>query len=482
MKKNSYFLGIKHRNIRTIEISLRPRVSAVKFLFQHFGFHPVSSILKISPITLCIVFFLSGNIHSQTSLGNTEITKWQYGKPGAISLTFDDASINQFRKALPIMDTLGFKATFFIITGDIPASRFPPKWIGRPLELIIKETATIPTNKENLFERAGALRFLDIENAVEKHNSSGALFESDKLLESYSVVDKAFEEARNKNATREKKPVLLSGDRITWKEIKAFAANGHEFASHTISHPRLAVLDEPNMLYELKKCKDEIREQLGVEHTFSAECPFGTENERVMEYAYKVHPALRNRMPESFLEELNRGSRKSPLESKKEYIQWQRGPLTATSMTLMKSWVDTLLMEDNIWLVLVFHGVDGIGWEAKPSTEHAEYFRYMKEKEDKLWIATFKDVTKYMRERMNAKLKVDKQKTLILITLQHTLDTSMYNLPLTLKTYIDPGWKVVTGKQGKRTFLLRSREDSRGSYVLYQALPNLQPIELVNGN
>ena len=436
---------------------------------------------KISTITVCIVFFLSINIHSQTSPGDTEITKWQYGKTGAISLTFDDATINQFRKALPIMDTLGLKGTFYINTADIPASHFPPKWIGRPLELIVKETATIPTNKENLFERASALRFLDIQNAIERHNSSGSLFESNKLLESYSVVDKAFEEARNKNGTSEKRPVLLSGERITWKEIKAFAANGHEFGSHTISHPRLAVLDEPNMLYELEKCKEEIHEQLGVEHTFSAECPFGTENERVMEYAYKVHPALRNRMPESFLDELNRGSRKSPLESKKEYIQWQRGPLTKTPMTLMKSWVDTLLTQDNIWLVLTFHGVDGIGWEAKPSTEHAEYFRYMKEKEDKLWVATFKDVTKYMRERMNAKLEVDKQKTRIRITLQHTLDKSMYNLPLTLKTYVDPGWKVVTVKQGNRSAPTQPLLDSRGSYVLYQALPNLQPIELVKG-
>ena len=437
---------------------------------------------KISTITFCIVFFLIVNIHSQTPVGTTEITKWQYGKTGAISITYDDATINQFRKALPIMDTLGLKGTFYINTSVIPASRFPPKWIGRPLELIVKETATIPTNKENLFERAGALRFLDIENAVERHNSSGSLFESNKLLESYSVVDKAFEEARNKNATSEKKPVLLSGERITWKEIKAFAANGHEFGSHTISHPRLAVLDEPNMLYELEKCKEEIHEQLGVEHTFSAECPFGTENERVMEYAYKVHLALRNRMPESFLEELNRWSRKSPIASKNEYIQWQRGPLTKTPMALMKSWVDTLLMDDNIWLVLVFHGVDGIGWEAKPSTEHAEYFQYMKANEDKLWIATFKDVTKYIRQRMNAKLKVDKQKTRIRIMLQHRLDKTMYNLPLTLKTYIDPAWKVVRVKQGNQSVLAQPLLDSRGSYVMYQALPNLQQIELGKGN
>ena len=274
------------------------------------------------------------------------------------------------------------------------------------------------------------------------------------------------------------RPILLRGDRITWPEIKAFAANGHEFGSHTISHPRLAVLDEPNMLYELEKCKEEIRNQVGEDHTFSAECPFGTENERVMEYAYKIHPALRNRMPESWLEELNRGSKKQPGTTGKEYVQWQRGPLTKTPMDLMKSWVDTLLVHDNFWLVLTFHGVDGIGWEAKPSSEHKEYFSFMKEKERQLWIATFRDVTKYMRQRMNAKLNVDKPENKIIINLDHSLDKNMYNLPLTLKTYIDQGWKNVTIKQEGKLIQSQTATDDKGSYILYQALANGQPIEI----
>ena len=77
--------------------------------------------ISIKNILSCIIFFLSGNVYSQTAFGGTEITKWQFGKTGAISLTYDDATINQFRKALPIMDTLGLKATFFINTADIPA-------------------------------------------------------------------------------------------------------------------------------------------------------------------------------------------------------------------------------------------------------------------------------------------------------------------------------------------------------------------------
>ena len=49
----------------------------------------------------------------QGVMGQTEITKWQYGRKGAVSITYDDGSINQFRKALPIMNRLKIQGTDF---------------------------------------------------------------------------------------------------------------------------------------------------------------------------------------------------------------------------------------------------------------------------------------------------------------------------------------------------------------------------------
>src|SRR4030095_9495543 len=103
-------------------------------------------------------------------------------------------------------------------------------------------------------------------------------------------------------------------------------------------------------------------------------------------------------MPDAFVDDLDRWSKTDPATSTKEYVRWQRGPLTETPMTLMKSWIDTAEAHDNIWLVLVFHGVDGVGWKPKTGAELKEYFGYIKSKEDKIWVATFQDVAKYMRE------------------------------------------------------------------------------------
>jgi peptidoglycan/xylan/chitin deacetylase (PgdA/CDA1 family) len=433
---------------------------------------------------LSVVILFSGLIilsscsKNDEHFAETTITKWRDDKIAAISITYDDASINQFRQALPIMDTLGFKGTFFINTADIPGSQYAPKFIGRPLVEIIKETAIAKTNADNLFERASALRFLDIEGAIEQHNQAGSLYEQGKIQEAYKTVDDAYTLARKKKSVAEIRPVLLKPPFITWPEIKTFAANGHEFGSHTISHPRLAVLDEQNILYEMEKCKEEILNQLGVEHTFSAECPFGTENERVMEYAYDIHPALRNRMPETFLVELNRSNKHTPGEYENEYIQWQRGPLQKTTPEMMKSWVDTLLVHNNVWLVLTFHGIDGVGWEAKPHEDLKDFFTYIKKYEDKLWVATFGEATKYMRERMNASTKVDKENDKVIVNLTHTLDKDQYTVPLTLKTYVNRAWKQVRVKQGDISITTTPLSDHNGSYILYKTIPNGSAVEI----
>jgi hypothetical protein len=190
-----------------------------------------------------------------------------------------------------------------------------------------------------------------------------------------------------------------------------------------------------------------------------------------MEYAHKVYPALRNRMPEKFLLELNRSSRETPVNQSIEYVQWQRGATTKTPLPMMKAWVDTTAVQKNIWLVLVIHGIDGIGWEALTSESVDEYFRYIKSKENDLWIATFGDVARYMRERMNSEVKSSENKGKITVTLTNSLDKSMYDLPLTLKTVVRPEWKEVIVKQGNESTSILTQKDGNITFVQYQATP-----------
>jgi len=409
-------------------------------------------------------------------IGQTEIEKWQDGKNAAVTLTYDDGSINQFKVAMPIMDRLNIPATFFINTGNIEGSRYQRTFIGRPLEEIIRETAETSTNADNLFERASAIREIGDSQIREYHTRAGELWESGRPDEAFQVIDEAYAIVRSDP----KYPMKQNpqGGELTWDDIKEYAAQGHEFASHTISHPRLSVMDEVNLVYELEKSKEDILNNLGPEHTFSVECPYGTEDERVMEYMYPRYAASRNRMPEPYLEELNRGSRAQPGAFSKEYVQWQRGALSDTSLDRMRSWIDTCLAHQNIWLVLVFHGVDGIGWESIPGNTLETYFKYIKSHEDKLWVATFKDVAKYIRERMNSEFNTTQDGEKIIISLNHSLDPDLYDLPLTLKTYVPSGWESIKVTQGEKSWFAGTARDEEGRYVRYQVVPNAETIVL----
>src|ERR1700744_5327573 len=440
---------------------------------RHINLKPLFLIIVIS----CQAALCKGQA---VTTGTTTVTEWQYGKNGAVSITYDDASRNQFLKALPIMERLKMPATFFVITGPITGSKYQGKFVGRPVKDIIQETATIPTNDQNFLERCSAAGYLGYKGTISYHTKAGGLYDSGKKDRAFKLMDSLYTKVRHGDFPPgyEPCPEYLQAIGSSWNDFKKDVAEGYEIASHSVTHATMPGLDEANIKYELEKSRQEIFRELGPKYTFSCEVPYGYENERVMQVAYKIYPAFRNRMPEPWLKEIDRASKQTPGTTDKDYIQWQRGATTKTPMPLMKSWVDTAATKNNTWLVLVFHGIDGMGYEALPSTLLDEYFQYIKSKNEQLWVATFGDVTRYMREREAAKVSGEAKNNSITVTLSHSLDKSMYYLPLTLKTYLPSGWKNVKAIQGKNSDQLSVKKDEEGNYVLYQAEPNQTQITL----
>ncbi|MFC2125754.1 polysaccharide deacetylase family protein [Bacteroidota bacterium] len=442
------------------------------------------SIIDILPLVLLLFGLASCTDFDNSNAGYTEILKWPEGKRGAVSLTYDGGTINQFRVAMPIMDRLDFPGSFFIVTGEIPGSEHKARFIGRNIDEITREVLEIPTDTTNIFERASAMRFLFLEGIIEYHTRAGDLYEVGKFSEAYSQIDKAFALANVGGDAFQPSPVdeLSSVQLTSWVEMKEYSKNGHEFASHSISHPQFAILDDANLQYELEKSREEILKHLGQEHTFSMECPYGTENERVMKETFKVYPGARNRMPDPYVEELNRWNKMNPGKSIKEYVQWQRGPKSETSLEIMNSWIDTVSAHDNVWLVLVFHGVEGVGWESIPGEVLENYFNYIKTNEAKLWVATFRDVTKYIRERMNTEITSYMKGKEIHIELSHTLDPGLYDLALSMKTYIPETWKSTQVIQNDLTLAHEIGYDQSGRFIIYQGQPNSGEIIISEGS
>ena len=417
----------------------------------------------------------------------TDITKWQDGKLAAVSITFDDSTINQFRIALPMLNERRLPATFFVITGEIPGSEYRPMFVGRPIMEIIRESATVPTNKDNALERSSMLRYLGEVQRIDivlehfRPNSAGGLIEKgqfaefDKVLamlresgETYAVGAKPVVPVRSQEAGR---PPAIHPGGLTWDEFRQAAKQGHEIGNHLVSHAHTPGLDEANILYEAMKADEDIRAQMGPEHAFSIESSYGIHDHRVEKILVPRFPLTRNWVTDEFMEGILRGDDRDPATMKKEYVQWQRGPITKTSVEEMTGWVDKSLATGT-WLVLVIHGVEGIGYQPIPAAHLRAYFDHMKANEQRLWVATFRDAGKYARERMASKITTKQSGDAIEVSVNHSLDPKLYNLPLTARTTVPAQWAAVDVRQRDATATVPVQRDASGSYVLYRIVPN----------
>jgi hypothetical protein len=79
---------------------------------------------------------------------------------------------------------------------------------------------------------------------------------------------------------------------------------------------------------------------------------------------------------------------------------------------------------------------------------------------------------------MNSEVKSSENKGKITVTFTHSLDKSMYDLPLTLKTVVRPEWKEVIVKQGYESKRIPTQKTGNATFVQYQASPNAGNIEI----
>ena len=156
--------------------------------------------------------------------GNTSITEWQYGKNGAVSITYDDASRHQFTRALPVMQKLKMPATFFVITGPITGSQFHGKFLGRPVEVIIEESATVPTDENNFFERCSAAGYLGYTGTISYHTRAGGLYSSGKKQQAFYLMDSLYAKVRNGDFPKgyEPCPEYKEAEGSTWDDFKKY--------------------------------------------------------------------------------------------------------------------------------------------------------------------------------------------------------------------------------------------------------------------
>ena len=174
-------------------------------------------------------------------------------------------------------------------------------------------------------------------------------------------------------------------------------------ANHSVTHPFMPALDEPTS--STKSKKQDIREPSGPKHTCTIEAPFGIDDPRVRPVVPPPRFACSsNWVTDEFMDGFLRDDRRDPSSIKTRLrAMAAQCQLARTTMDMMKIWLGGLFpIGHGIWLVLVFHFFQGIGWEALTAETVRTYLDYIKEHQGHMWIATVQDGAKYARERVNS--------------------------------------------------------------------------------
>jgi hypothetical protein len=126
------------------------------------------------------------------------------------------------------------------------------------------------------------------------------------------------------------------------------------------------------------------------------------------------------------------------------------------------------------WLVLLLHGIDNDGgYSPLSSTILRESVQYLDGKKSTFWVAPFGNVVRYMKERNDVSVaETVVQDSSITLQVTETLDSKIFNYPITLRRPLPAGWSSATIQQNGNPVSSSIVMVSSAACVMFEAVPN----------
>lgn len=123
------------------------------------------------------------------------------------------------------------------------------------------------------------------------------------------------------------------------------------------------------------------------------------------------------------------------------------------------------------WGSTHFHGL------GNAAAQVDNMFKYLKEREDKLWISGFTPIAQYGQERDTHTLTVtSKEEKQIKLTLTHKMNPEVFDFPLTVKVRVDNKWYDASARQGEKELEVKLVNHEGNKYLLLDVAPNKEEV------
>jgi peptidoglycan/xylan/chitin deacetylase (PgdA/CDA1 family) len=256
-----------------------------------------------------------------------------------------------------------------------------------------------------------------------------------------------------------------------WDMWRAVADDGHEVGSHTISHPSLSSLSDNELRDELSGSQDTINQNILTQTCLTLAYPYGDYNEFVETVTSEYYIAGREVWSPGYLNHYPGGDY-DPVD----FYAVGSFSFDASTHEQILDYLDSL-EQHHAWFVVHIHDIDPDSYPDRHSRVEAFLDELLIRD---LWVDTFGNIVRYMQEKIDSQLDVvyegDAGVTLNLI---HSLDTEIYNLPLTIRSTVPASWNEVEITQGASIEIVEPIIEDDEFVIYYNVTPNNGLINLL---
>ena len=262
---------------------------------------------------------------------------------------------------------------------------------------------------------------------------------------------------------------LTSWREISLDTLRELARQGHEIGSHSVTHPHLTTLSETDLRWELKESQRIINLDVPSDSCVSFAYPYGESNETIRAITSEYYIAGRGiGSPEGgYLNYYEDG----PSWKTLNFFNVGSYGISEGQTTIadIDSYLN-LAVQRHAWYCMYFHQITDTNF-------FTQILNQLLTKD--VWIDTFGSIVRYMRERLFSTITVlSESSTAITLNLTHSLDNSIYNEPLTMRSTIPTTWRKVDVQQGDNVYIVDAITEGLDTVIYYNVVPNKGTITL----
>ncbi len=257
-----------------------------------------------------------------------------------------------------------------------------------------------------------------------------------------------------------------------WDALQTAANQGHEIASHTVTHPHLPQLTIENQTTELVSSQNTINSHITGDQCITIAYPYCEPSNQTLTATYYIagRTCSGQIVP----------STPSNFYQISSIICGSSGSVKTTANFIAK---DNSAAASNGWCVFLIHGIDSDGgWSPLSSTILEESLEYLDANRDTFWVSTFSNVARYIKERNDVSItESSSSDTSITLQVTDTLDNAIYNYPVTIRRPLPEDWlSAYVSQDGQPVDACIVEVDSI-QYVMFDVVPDGGDVVLSKG-